>query len=143
MNNQYIPNNVWIYSATSSGELRTQWQLSEDEFKTPGTEEIKSAQSIEDRAQTAIQELSGQVNEQQAAQARQNLVDYVIQSDSWRAATAKDWEIGMHFIVVDHCLPGGHVLLSTFSIPSSELLSSDQVAQLVNTLISGGGRCCT
>lgn len=143
MHEQDKVNKVWVYSVASSGKLRAQWQLTEDEFETLRIHRTKPIQAAEEEAQAAIRQLMDQVIDQDLATIRRALIDYVAQSDTWSAATTKERDIGMHFIVIDHSLPGGHLLLSTFSIPSKEQLSADQVAQLVNTVINGGGRCCT
>jgi hypothetical protein len=131
--------NVWVYSASSSGELRAVWRLTEKELARYGDLEATD-ETLENQAVAAIEQLKASgAGKGELPDVRGDLALYAATSDAWAATGPPDWELGMHFVVIDYALPGDNLMLTTFSVPHSAQLSEEQVAHLVGTVVSGHG----
>jgi hypothetical protein len=103
-----------------------------------------NSDELEERTITAVELLRSGCEEKSAlSEVRHYLIDYAASSDAWAVTAPGDWNLGMHFIIIDHALPGQNLMLTTFSIPHGEKISDEQLAQLVKTVVSGQGSCCS
>ncbi len=131
---------AWLYSATSGGNLRACWTLSDDDKKV---DEKAAPDLVEKHAREALVDFEEKQEDVKAKeQLRRTFLALASQSDAWKAVLPNDWETGIQLIVVDYLLPDGNAMFVTFSFPYQQVLDANQLEQLVDRVVSGAGGCC-
>ena len=128
---------TYLYSATSSGGLRSCWPIGIDDYAGIDADQ-SMAEQLEQAATSAITDFDVNGNDQIYSPLRA----LAASSDAWRAVSPEDWSTGIQVVLVDYVLPGGSLMFTTFTVPHDRKLDAAQVAQLVGRVLSGQGSCC-
>jgi len=135
---------AWLYSATSVGVLRASWPLVDKDKETNECAVVEPLELAEYAAKQAIKHLDAKGDEARSLdELRASLLAIAACSDAWQAIQPNHWQEGIQIVVVDYLLPDGSLMFIPFSFPYHQILDDNQLAQLVERVVSGQGGCCS
>ena len=136
--------NAWLYSVANNGNVRASWPIGETELQRFVLGEQTGTGQCEAELTELLAEIDQTVEPNATLLAKLYPLALAVaaDSDAWQAVTAEYWQQGIQIILVDSLVPHGHRLFLTFTFPNEQPLVKQQLAILVERVLSGQDGCC-